>query len=98
MPMRARWAAAAAASAVILPLTTAFQQAMTLIMISVIACWKAVVRGKITAEAAAAAAQRARIGMKSVEDALSCAEISSRNLQFYVFSNDTSGTFAYLSV
>ncbi len=33
IPMRARCAAAAAFSAVILPLTTAFQQAMTLIII-----------------------------------------------------------------
>jgi len=70
----------------------------SLIMISVIACWKAVVQGKITAETAAAAAQRARIGMKTVEDALSCAEISAMNIQYYVFLNDTSGKFASLGV
>ena len=70
----------------------------SLIMISVIACWKAVINGKITAETAAAAAQRARIGIKTVEEALSCAEISTRNIQFYSFLNDTSGKFASLSV
>ena len=70
----------------------------SLIMISVIACWRAVMSGKITAETAAAAAQRARIGIRSVEDALSCAEISAANIQFYAFLNDTSGKFASLSV
>jgi prepilin-type N-terminal cleavage/methylation domain-containing protein len=70
----------------------------SLIMISVIACWKAVVNGKITAENAAASAQRARIGMKTVEEALSCAEVSGQNIPFYAFLNDTSGKFASLSV
>jgi hypothetical protein len=70
----------------------------SLIMISVVACWKAIINGKITAEQAAAAAQRARIGMKTVEDALSSAEISAVNIQFYSFLNDTSGKFASLSL
>lgn len=72
----------------------------SLIMISVIACWKAVVNGKIIAESAAAAAQRARIGIKAVEQALTCAELSTApgNLQFYSFENDTSGKFASLTV
>ncbi len=68
------------------------------IMISVIACWKAVINGKITAETAAAAAQRARIGIKTVEEALSCAEISRFNIGYYAFLNDTSGKFASLSL
>jgi prepilin-type N-terminal cleavage/methylation domain-containing protein len=70
----------------------------SLIMISVIACWKAIINGKITAEQAAAAAQRARVGIKTVEEALSCAEISAANIQFYSFLNDTSGKFASLSL
>jgi hypothetical protein len=70
----------------------------SLIMISVVACWKAIINGKITAEAAAAAAQRARIGMKTVEDALTCAEISAANIGFYEFLNDTSGKYASFSV
>src|SRR5580698_1364424 len=69
----------------------------SLVMISVIACWKAIVAGKITAEEAAAAAQRARIGIKCVEQSLSSAEISIRNLRYYSFLNDTSGKFATLS-
>jgi prepilin-type N-terminal cleavage/methylation domain-containing protein len=70
----------------------------SLIMMSVIACWKAIINGKITAEEAAAAAQRARIGMKSVEEALTSGEISAMNIQYYAFLNDTSGKFAYLSL
>jgi prepilin-type N-terminal cleavage/methylation domain-containing protein len=70
----------------------------SLIMVSVIACWKAIINGKITAEEAAAAAQRARIGIKSIEEALTSAEISTMNIQYYSFLNDTSGKFAFLSL
>jgi prepilin-type N-terminal cleavage/methylation domain-containing protein len=69
-----------------------------LVMGSVIACWKCIVNGKIIAENAAAAAQRARIGIKTVEDALSTAEISSANIQYYAFLTDTSSKFASLSL
>ena len=69
-----------------------------LIMGSVIACWKCVVNGKIIAENAAAAAQRARVGMRTVEDALTTAEISSANIQYYAFLTDTTGKFASLSL
>ena len=68
------------------------------VMGSVIACWKCIVNGKIIAEKAAASAQRARIGIKTVEDALSSSEISQGNLQYYAFLTDTSGKFAALSV
>ncbi|HEX4122287.1 MAG TPA: prepilin-type N-terminal cleavage/methylation domain-containing protein [Verrucomicrobiae bacterium] len=70
----------------------------SLIMVGIFACWRAVVSGKITAEAAAAAAQRARIGIRTVEVALTCAEISRQNIQYYSFENDTSGKFATLSL
>jgi prepilin-type N-terminal cleavage/methylation domain-containing protein len=70
----------------------------SLIMISVVACWRAVISGKITAENAAAAAQRARIGIRTVEVALSCGEISAQNLEYYTFENDTSEKFATLSL
>lgn len=68
------------------------------IMGSIIACWKCIVSGKEAAENAAAAAQRARIGIKTVEDALTTAEISAGNIQFYAFLTDTSGKFASLSL
>ncbi|HZM05407.1 MAG TPA: prepilin-type N-terminal cleavage/methylation domain-containing protein [Candidatus Saccharimonadales bacterium] len=69
-----------------------------LVMLGVIACWKCIINGKIIAEDAAGAAQRARVGIKTVEDALSTAEISLPNLSFYYFLTDTSGKFASLSV
>jgi hypothetical protein len=68
------------------------------IMISVIGCWKCIVSGKMIAEDAAASAQRARVGMKTVVEALTCGEISGLNPQYYSFLNDTSGKFAALSL
>jgi prepilin-type N-terminal cleavage/methylation domain-containing protein len=69
-----------------------------LVMGSVIACWKCVVNGKMIAEDAAAAAQRARIGIRTVEEALTTAEISTANIQYYAFLTDTTGQFASLSL
>jgi hypothetical protein len=70
----------------------------TFIMISVIGCWKCIVSGKMIAEEAAAAALRARVGIRTVEEALTCAEISKPNIQFYSFETDTSGKFAAVSL
>jgi prepilin-type N-terminal cleavage/methylation domain-containing protein len=70
----------------------------SLIMLSVLSCWKVIVTGTIIAKNAAAAAQRARIGIKSVEEALECGEISQGNIQFYAFLTDTSEKFASLSL
>ena len=69
-----------------------------LVMGSVIACWQCIVNGKMIAENAAAAAQRARVGIKTVEDALTTAEISTANIQYYAFLTDTSGKFASVSM
>jgi hypothetical protein len=69
-----------------------------LIMGSIIACWKCILSGQAAAETAAAAAQRARIGIKTVETALATAEISRNNIQYYAFLTDTSGKFASLSL
>ena|ERR1022692_483881 len=69
------------------------------VMGSVMACWRCVVNGKIVAEKAAAAAQRARVGIRTVEEALTTAEMSTPNLQYYAFLTDTtSGKFASLSL
>src|SRR5580658_10479635 len=68
------------------------------VMISVIGCWKCIVSGKMIAEDAAASAQRARVGMRTVVEALTCGEISALNPQYYGFLNDTSGKFAALSL
>lgn len=69
----------------------------SLIMISVVGCWKCIVSGKIIAEDAAAAALRARVGIRTVEEALTCAETSRYN-QFYSFLTDTSDKFASVTM
>jgi hypothetical protein len=69
-----------------------------MVMATVIACWHCIINGKIIAENAAAAAQRARIGIKTVQDALTCGQISTMNIQYYAFLTDTSGKFASLSL
>ena len=51
------------------------------VMGSVIACWKCIINGKIIAENAAAAAQRARVGIKAVEDALTTFRDFGQSLQ-----------------
>jgi type II secretory pathway pseudopilin PulG len=60
-----------------------------LMMGSIFACWKAVVRGTESGETAAAMAQRARVTMRAVEDSLNNLEISRNNLKFYTFVADT---------
>lgn len=69
-----------------------------LVMGTVIACWKCIISGQAAAETAAAAAQRARIGMNTIQEALTTGEISGQNLQYYAFLTDTSGKFASLSL
>jgi hypothetical protein len=71
-----------------------------MIMGSVMGIWRCVVNGKIIAENAAAAAQRARVGIRAVEDALTTSEIASSpmSIAYYAFLTDTSGKFAALSV
>jgi hypothetical protein len=70
----------------------------TFILISILGCWKCIVTGKMISEDAAAAAQRARIGIKTVAEALTCTELSARNYQYYGFVTDTTGKFASLSL
>jgi type II secretory pathway pseudopilin PulG len=69
-----------------------------LVMGSVIACWRCIINGKVIAENAAAAAQRARIGIRTVQDALTTTELSLGNIQYYAFLTDTSEKFASLSL
>ena len=47
-----------------------------MVMISIMACWKVIIRGTQTGETAAAMAQRARTSMRAVEDSLNNLEIS----------------------
>jgi hypothetical protein len=60
-----------------------------MIMGSIMACWKAIIRGTEVGEAAAASAQRARNSMRAIEDSLNNLEISTPNIRYYAFIADT---------
>jgi hypothetical protein len=96
--MRTRFSNSRAAAAFTLLEVVISITVFTFIMISILGCWKCIVSGKMIAEDAAAAAQRARIGIRTVVEALTCSELSAQNLQFYGFETDTSSKFASLSV
>jgi type II secretory pathway pseudopilin PulG len=68
------------------------------VMISVVGCWRSIITGTRIAQEAAAAAQRSRVGMKTVVEALTCGELSAANGRYYSFLNDTSSKFAALSL
>ena len=72
----------------------------SVVMMGMMATWKCIINGTQTGQAAAAAAQRARISIKTIEDALNNTEISAQNIQFYSFVADTTSqkNFASLSV
>jgi len=70
------------------------------IMMGVVASWQAIVKGTDAGRKAAAAAQRARVSIKALQDALTCAEVNNDAsvIQYYAFIADTSTKFASLSV
>jgi prepilin-type N-terminal cleavage/methylation domain-containing protein len=70
----------------------------SVIMMAIMTCWKVIINGTQTGEAAAAAAQRARTSMRAIEDALNNMEVIKSNTNFYSFVADTQkGRFAKLS-
>lgn len=69
-----------------------------MILGAVYASWSAILRGSKIGQEAAAEAQRSRIAMRVLEDALVSTELFTENLQHYAFVTDTSGDFALLSV
>jgi hypothetical protein len=96
--MRTRFSTTRAAAAFTLLEIVISITIFTFIMISVLGCWRCIVNGKMISEEAAASAQRARIGIRTVVEALTCAELSGLNLQFYGFVTDTTSKFASLSL
>lgn len=75
--------------------------AMTIFAVVVTAIyssWMTIVRGAKAGQNAAVAAQRSRVAMRTIEDALLTAQLSSVNIQHYSFVADTSEPkFAWLS-
>ena len=62
----------------------------TVVMIAIYSSWTAIVRGSRTGLNAAAAAQRSRIAMRAIEDALLTTQLFTENSRYYSFIADTS--------
>ena len=62
---------------------------LTVVMGAIYASWNAVLRAKGVAMKAAAAAQRERMAMRVVEEALSSAQLFVANVNYYGFTNDS---------
>ncbi|MGE4179773.1 MAG: hypothetical protein AB7J34_08090 [Limisphaerales bacterium] len=72
---------------------------MLMMVLAVIySTWMAILRSKKAADKAAMHAQRSRIAMRAIEDALQGAQVFQLNQAYYDFIADTSGEFALLSV
>ena len=72
---------------------------MLMMVLTVIySTWTAILRSKTAADKAAMHAQRSRIAMRAVEDALQGVQVFQMNQPYYAFIADTSGEFAFLSV
>ena len=61
----------------------------TVVLIAIYSSWVAIVRGSKTGLNAAAAAQRSRIAMRAIEDALLTTQLFTENSRYYNFIADT---------
>ena len=69
-----------------------------MIIIGIYSTWTVILKGSKAGLSAAAVAQRGRISMRTLEDALLTTQMFSANYQYYAFIADTSGDFASLSM
>ncbi len=73
--------------------------AILMMVLSVVySTWTAILRSKQAADKAAVHAQRSRIALRTIEQALSGVQFFQQNQPYYAFLADTSGQYAYLSV
>lgn len=71
---------------------------LMMVMATIYSTWAAILRAKRSGDEAALRAQRARLAVRSLEDALRGAQFFQANAAWYYFYADTSGDFAYLSL
>lgn len=69
-----------------------------MIMVAIYASWSAILRGTKIGQDAAIEAQRGRMAMRCLEDALVSAQLYVDNARHYSFIADTSTDFAFLSL
>jgi len=67
------------------------------VIAAIYSCFSAIVRSRSVAHAAAADAQRERIAVRALEEALFSVQFFQENARYYSFVADTSGDFASLS-
>ncbi len=70
----------------------------TMVMIAIYSSWTAILRGSKVGLTAAAEAQRTRVAVRAVRDALTSGQLYMENLRYYWFMADTSADFAALSL
>jgi prepilin-type N-terminal cleavage/methylation domain-containing protein len=68
------------------------------VMIAIYSSWTAILRGSKVGLDAAAEAQRSRVSVRAIREALTSAQLYMANMPYYGFFADTSGDFAALSV
>lgn len=71
---------------------------LMMVLTVVYSSWVAILRSKKAADKAALNAQRSRIAVRAIEDALQGVQFFQQNQPYYAFIADTSGNFGYLSI
>lgn len=71
---------------------------LMMVLAVIYSTWIAILRSKQAADKAALAAQRSRIALRALEDALEGVQVFQQNQPYYAFIADTTGDFAFLSV
>jgi hypothetical protein len=71
---------------------------LMMVLAVIYSTWLAILRSKQAADKAALHAQRSRIAVRALEDALEGVQVFQRNQPYYAFLADTSAQYAYLSV
>jgi prepilin-type N-terminal cleavage/methylation domain-containing protein len=69
----------------------------SMVLAAIYSSWTSILRSAKVGLDAAAYAQRTRVALRSIEEALSSAQLFTGNMQYYWFKADTSGDFASLS-
>lgn len=71
---------------------------LMMVLAVIYSTWMAILRSKKAADKAALHAQRSRIAVRALEDALEGVQVFQQNQPYYAFVADTSARFAFLSV
>jgi type II secretory pathway component PulJ len=71
---------------------------LMMVLAVIYSTWNAILRAKQAADKAALQAQRSRIAVRALEDALEGVQVFQQNQPYYAFLADTSGQYAFLSV